>query len=88
MTVFAFCTVIGWYYCGETAFTHLFGKNQKKIFSLVFAVSASFGAVISTEKVWLLSDIFNGAMAFPNLVGVILLINKVSGIKHISSANK
>lgn len=75
--VFAFCTIIGWYYCGETAFRYLFGKNHGKIPCIVFALSASLGAVFTMQTVWTLSDIFNGLMAFPNLVGLILLMNKV-----------
>lgn len=75
--VFAFCTVIGWYYCGETAFHWLVGKKCGKIPCFVFAITASLGAVFTMRTVWTLSDIFNGLMAFPNLIGLILLINKV-----------
>ncbi|MDE5771202.1 MAG: amino acid carrier protein [Ruminococcus sp.] len=75
--VFAFCTIIGWYYCGETAFRWLTGKNCGKIPCVVFALTASLGAVFTMQTVWTLSDIFNGLMAFPNLVGLILLMNKV-----------
>ncbi|MCM1315344.1 MAG: amino acid carrier protein [Muribaculaceae bacterium] len=77
MAVFAFCTVIGWYYCGETAFCHLSGGKYKKIFCIIFSLLASSGAVLTMKTVWTLSDIFNGLMAFPNLVGLILLMNKV-----------
>lgn len=75
--VFAFCTIIGWYYCGETAFRWLAGKKCGKIPSIVFASVASLGAVFTMQTVWTLSDIFNGLMAFPNLAGLILLMNKV-----------
>lgn len=75
--VFAFCTIIGWYYCGETAFRWLSGGKGGKIPCVVFAVTASLGAVFTMKTVWTLSDIFNGLMAFPNLVGLILLMNKV-----------
>lgn len=75
--VFAFCTIIGWYYCGETAFRWLTRKNCGKIPCVVFALTASLGAVFTMQTVWTLSDIFNGLMAFPNLVGLILLMNKV-----------
>lgn len=77
MAVFAFCTVIGWYYCGETAFTYLSGGRGKKIFCLIFSLLAASGAVLNMKTVWTLSDIFNGLMAFPNLTGLILLMNKV-----------
>ncbi len=77
MAVFAFCTVIGWYYCGETAYRFLTGKRSGRKFSLIFSAAASLGAILSLNTIWILSDIFNGLMAFPNLVGLILLIKKV-----------
>lgn len=77
MAVFAFCTIIGWYYCGETAWRFLSGRSSGKGFSVFFSMAASLGAVISLNTIWLISDIFNGLMAFPNLVGLILLIKKV-----------
>ncbi len=77
MAIFAFCTVIGWYFCGETAFTYLSDGRHKKAFCLLYAVFASLGAVFTMETVWTLSDIFNGLMAIPNLLGLLLLINKV-----------
>lgn len=75
--VFAFCTIIGWYYCGETAFRYLSGGNGCNIFCIIFSLLASSGAVMTMHTVWTLSDIFNGLMAFPNLVGLVLLMNKV-----------
>lgn len=77
MAVFAFCTIIGWYYCGETAWKFLSGRNSGKGFSAVFSAAAAMGAVISLNTIWLISDIFNGLMAFPNLIGLILLMRKV-----------
>lgn len=85
MTLFAFCTVIGWYYCGETAFSFLLPRVPRGVFALAFAALAASGAVIRAEQVWTLSDIFNGAMAFPNLVGLLLLMGRVKGIKRGSS---
>lgn len=75
--VFAFCTIIGWYYCGETAFRWLTEKDCGKVPCIIFAVTASLGAVFTMKTVWTLSDIFNGLMAFPNLIGLLLLMNKV-----------
>ncbi|MDE5583783.1 MAG: amino acid carrier protein [Ruminococcus sp.] len=75
--VFAFCTVIGWYYCGATAFGYLSGEHFGGVFCVIFAVVASLGAVFKMKTVWAVSDIFNGLMAIPNLTGLILLMNKV-----------
>ncbi len=77
MAVFSFCTIIGWYYCGETAFKYLSKERGKKVFCIIFSLFASLGAIMTMKTVWTLSDIFNGLMAFPNLTGLILLMNKV-----------
>ena len=82
MTTFAFCTIIGWYYCGETAFVFLNNKLSKKIFSFVFSLVTAVGIIIKADKAWTISDIFNGLMAFVNIVGLILLINKAERIKR------
>lgn len=88
MIVFAFCTVIGWYYCGETAFLFLAPKGSRTVFSFVFSFVAALGAIIKAEKAWTISDIFNGLMAFFNIIGLILLMNHVKGIKHSDTVNK
>lgn len=75
--ILAFCTVIGWYFCGESAFAYVFGDGHKRIFTLIFSVTAASGAVISASDVWTLSDIFNGLMAFPNILALLLLSKKV-----------
>lgn len=77
MAVFAFCTIIGWYYCGETAFSFIFGNSRKNIFCFAFALISASGAIFTLKTVWTLSDIFNGLMAFPNLIGLLLLIKNV-----------
>ena len=73
LTVFAFCTVIGWYYAGESAFLYLMPKAPRKLFVCVFALIASFGALFRSDMLWTLSDIFNGTMMIPNLIGLIFL---------------
>ncbi len=75
--VFAFCTVIGWYYCGETALRYLFGERFTGLARVVFAGAAASGVLISLETVWVLSDIFNALMAFPNLLGILLLSKRL-----------
>lgn len=77
MSVFAFCTIIGWYYCGETAFKYITKSSCTKLLPVIFAAISSLGAVFTLKTVWTLSDIFNGLMAIPNLLGLLLLINKV-----------
>ena len=58
MGIFAFCTVIGWYFCGESAYKYIFKNN--KMFSLIFSAVSSAGVLIGMKEIWELSDIFNG----------------------------
>jgi len=82
LAVFAFCTVIGWYYCGEEALRYIFKGKSVRIFCVIFSAAASLGALIGSETVWAVSDIFNGLMAFPNLTALLLLINRVKRYKE------
>ena len=77
MIVFAFCTIIGWFYCGSAAYRYISGKNNSRGLCLAFAAAASIGAVAELRTVWTLSDIFNGLMALPNLLGLLVLVKKV-----------
>ena len=74
IAVFAFCTVIGWYYCGETAFRYVFTHRSIGLFSFIFALTAASGAFFKAQSIWIISDIFNGLMAFPNIIALILLL--------------
>ena len=78
ISVFAFCTMIGWYYCAGTAFTFLTGKRAGKLLPIVYAGISSLGALFAMKTVWTLSDIFNGLMAYPNLLALLLLMKKVN----------
>ena len=72
---FAFSTIIGWYFFGETNVKAMFkGKKAARvvygIIALVFIVIGSFQKV---ALVWDMSDMFNGLMVIPNLLAVIAL---------------
>jgi len=75
--LFAFCTVTGWYYCGETSFRYISRGKYIKPYRFLFAAIVSLGAVFSPEDVWTVSDIFNGLMAIPNILALLLLCGKV-----------
>ncbi len=85
MVVFAFATIIAWYYLGEQAVGYLAGKwlggGRERLLSkgyLFLYLTAVFGGCIGrVELIWLLSDIWNGLLAFPNLLAVWMLSGKV-----------
>ncbi len=70
---FAFSTLIGWSYYGEKAIEFLFGGSAIKFFRVLFTAAVMIGAMNSLSFVWNFSDLMNGLMAIPNLIGLLLL---------------
>lgn len=82
LVVFAFATIMAWYYLGEQNFTYFTGKlkglSRLERFYPCFYLAAVFaGCVCRMDLVWLVSDLWNGLMAFPNLLALILLAKQV-----------
>ena len=73
LAMFAFSTILGWSYYGEKSVEFLFGYRSVRPYRVVFIVAVFFGAVRSLDFVWSISDVMNGLMALPNLVGLLLL---------------
>jgi AGCS family alanine or glycine:cation symporter len=73
LAMFAFSTILGWGYYGERSIEYLIGERAIKPYRVLFILASFFGAVRSIEFVWKFSDLMNGLMALPNLVGLILL---------------
>ena len=73
MLFFAFSTIIGWYFFGETNVKALFGKGGVKIYALIVVAFIVIGSVQKVDLVWDLSDMFNGLMVLPNLIGLLAL---------------
>jgi AGCS family alanine or glycine:cation symporter len=72
--LFAFSTVIGWSYYGETAIVYLFGPAAAMPYKLAWLVFIYLGAVGSLHLVWDVADTLNGLMAIPNLIAVLASI--------------
>jgi AGCS family alanine or glycine:cation symporter len=68
---FAYSTILGWCYYGEKSIEYLFSEKTVKGYRIVFVIFVAIGAMLKLEIVWRISDIMNGMMAFPNLVGLI-----------------
>ena len=71
--LFAFSTLIGWSYYGEKALEYLLGEKAIIIFRIVFVAAVIVGATRELKFVWDFSDLMNGLMAIPNLIGILLL---------------
>ena len=77
--LFAFSTMISWSYYGERCWTSLFGTGSSLIYKLLFLVCVFLGSVFSLGSVLDFSDLMILGMAFPNILGCLLLSGKVRG---------
>jgi AGCS family alanine or glycine:cation symporter len=74
---FAYSTVLGWSYYGEKCFQYLLGSKGIVWYRWAFVLVAFWGATAQLDIVWGIADVFNGAMAIPNLICLLLLSNVI-----------
>ncbi len=71
--LFGFSTIITWCYYGQQCSRFILGPSVVKPYAWLFVIIAFLGAVVEVPFVWLLTDALNGAMAIPNLIGLLFL---------------
>ena len=77
MLFFAFTTIVGWYYFGEVNVRFLLGEKAVKIYSVLVLGFVVLGSVLKVDLVWNMSDMFNGLMVLPNLIGLLACLGVV-----------
>lgn len=85
VALFAFATIIAWYYMGRQAVAYLgetIGRDVSKIYLGGYLTCVFLGSLGPMEAVWEISDIFNGMMAIPNLLALVLLVREVRRPDH------
>lgn len=63
----------------------LFGKRAAKVYAVIVVLFIVIGSVQKVDLVWNLSDMFNGLMVLPNLIGLLALsglVVKISRGRH------
>ena len=75
---FALSSMLSWALYGERCSVFLFGERSAGIYRIIFAAAAIPGSTMSLSLVWSLSEAFNGLMAVPNLIALVLLSGIVS----------
>lgn len=75
LCLFAFATIVAWYYYGEKCIEYLSKGNKivEFIYQLIYTLMIFWGCVASLDAVWEFADLFNGLMAVPNLIALIAL---------------
>ena len=87
VTLFAFSTLISWSYYGQKGFDYLFGGWSEKLFGnrtvtdtiyrLVFLGCIVIGSASSLRSVMDFSDMMVLCMAFPNIIGLLIMAPEV-----------
>lgn len=75
--LFAYATIISWGYYGERCWTWLFGDKSSWIYQGLYIVNVFLGSVVTSTNVLNFGDLMILGMAFPNLIGVLLLSGRV-----------
>ena len=81
LAFFAFTTILGWNYYAERCVEYLIGGHKKGAlwaYRILYILAVAIGPYLTVEAVWNIADIFNGLMALPNLVALVLLSGVVS----------
>ena len=73
LVMFAYSTILGWSYYGERNMERLFGRRAVMPFRIAFSLVVYVGCTVQLGVVWNFSDVMNGLMALPNLVGLLIL---------------
>lgn len=76
--VFAYSTMISWGYYGERATEYLFGKHGIWPYRVVFLLFVAMGPMLTIGNVLDFTDLLILSMAYPNLIGMIILSPKVA----------
>ena len=77
MCCFAFSTVIGWGLYGSRCIEFLGGEKLVRPFLVIYSFVSIVGATINLGLLWDIADTFNGLMAVPNLIALLMLSGQV-----------
>jgi AGCS family alanine or glycine:cation symporter len=70
---FAFSTILGWSYYGESAVNYIEGHRINRFYRILYIVALFFGSIINLDIIWNIADCMNALMAIPNLIALLLL---------------
>lgn len=79
IVLFAFSTIISWFYYGSQSWAYLFGTSEKAAltYKIIFLIFSILGAAVTLEAVIKFSDAMILALVFPNMIGLFFLYPKV-----------
>jgi len=78
LVLFAGSTILGWSYYGERSLERLVGVKAIMPYRIIFSLVVFIGCTTELGVVWAFSDVMNGLMALPNLIGLLVLSGLVA----------
>jgi AGCS family alanine or glycine:cation symporter len=70
---FAFSTILGWSYYGESAVNYLERRKTNVFYRILYILMLFFGCIIDLDIIWNIADCMNALMTIPNLIALLLL---------------
>jgi AGCS family alanine or glycine:cation symporter len=71
--LFDFSTMISWSYYGERCWVYLFGDGSSIFYKILFLIFTFLGSIITATNILDFSDLMILGMAFPNILGLVIL---------------
>ena len=89
LAFFAFSSILAWSFYGKKCIEYIAGEKYNKYYLLCFLLSIVLGSIAELHLVWEISDVLNGLMAIPNIIGLICLSGVVisttrDGVKRMN----
>tara|TARA_R110002095_G_scaffold200697_1_gene181098 strand:+ start:2406 stop:3869 length:1464 start_codon:yes stop_codon:yes gene_type:complete len=77
--LFAYSTMISWYYCGAVCFRYLFGEKEsiEGLFKIFFCLCIVVGAAMKLNNLINFADAAMMSMAIPNIIGLYLFAPEI-----------
>ena len=69
--------MISWSYYGERCWVYLFGDSSSLTYKFLFLLFTFLGSIITATNILDFSDLMILGMAFPNILGLVLLSGSV-----------
>ena len=73
ITLFGVATLVSWSYFGERSVEYLTNGRFISSYRIAYTLITFVGCILNLNLVWEISDIFNGLMAIPNMIAIVLL---------------
>ncbi|MBQ8510535.1 MAG: sodium:alanine symporter family protein [Clostridia bacterium] len=76
--VFAFCTVVCWFHYGSESLAYITrSRRARTVYTLLYAVSVTLGALLSDGLVWSLADFTVSVMTAVNITALLLYAGEI-----------